>query len=114
MAARETGAGAVESYLHQGKLLALDLLVRVLTNPMHDWTHVRPEFAGVHGGGGGMWCVAGGWAGWRGTRRSRARTLPLWQLHPRPLPRTPLLQPSCASRCAWCCCATARRRTRLR
>lgn len=30
----------------QGKLLALDLLVRVLTNPMHDWGHMRPEFAG--------------------------------------------------------------------
>lgn len=46
MAARETGFGAVEGYMHQGKLLALDLLVRVLTNPMHDWTHMRPEFAG--------------------------------------------------------------------
>lgn len=32
--------------MHQGKLLALDLLVRVLTNPMHDWSHMRPEFAG--------------------------------------------------------------------
>ena len=46
MAARETGFGAVEGYMHQGKLLALDLLVRVLTNPMHDWAHMRPEFAG--------------------------------------------------------------------
>jgi hypothetical protein len=46
MAARDTGFGAVEGYMHQGKLLALDLLVRVLTNPMHDWTHMRPEFAG--------------------------------------------------------------------
>ncbi|KAL4853786.1 Brefeldin A-inhibited guanine nucleotide-exchange protein 3 [Chlorella vulgaris] len=45
MASRETGFGAVESYLHQGKLLALDLLVRVLTNPTHDWSHMRPEFA---------------------------------------------------------------------
>ena len=49
MAARETGFGAVESYMHQGKLLALDLLVRVLTNPMHDWGHMRPEFAGEPG-----------------------------------------------------------------
>ena len=32
--------------MQQGKLLALDLLVRVLTNPMHDWGHaMRPEFA---------------------------------------------------------------------
>lgn len=37
-----------------GKLLALDLLVRVLTNPMHDWTLVRPEFAGV------SYCARGG------------------------------------------------------
>ena len=29
MAARETGFGAVEAYMHQGKLLALDLIVRV-------------------------------------------------------------------------------------
>jgi hypothetical protein len=47
MAARETGLGTVESYMHKGKLLALDLLVRVLTNPMHDWALMRPEFAGA-------------------------------------------------------------------
>lgn len=43
MAARETGFGAVENLLHQGKLLALELLVRVLENPLHIWSHVRPE-----------------------------------------------------------------------
>ena len=32
--------------MHKGKLLALDLLLRVLSNPMHDWAHVRPLFAG--------------------------------------------------------------------
>lgn len=45
MAARETGFGAIETYMHKGKLLALDLLLRVLSNPMHDWGHVRPLFA---------------------------------------------------------------------
>ena len=34
MAARETGFGAVEAYMHQGKLLALDLVVRLLENPL--------------------------------------------------------------------------------
>ena len=43
MAARETGFGAVENLLHQGKLLALELLVRVLENPLHTWNHVRLE-----------------------------------------------------------------------
>ena len=64
MAARETGFGAVESYMHQGKLLALDLLVRVLTNPMHDWSHMRPEFAGEGSGCGGA--GGGGWFVMRG------------------------------------------------
>lgn len=31
--------------MHKGKLLSLDLLLRVLSNPMHDWSHVRPVFA---------------------------------------------------------------------
>jgi len=43
MAARETGIGAVESLLHEGKLLALDLLYRILENPLHVWNNVRPE-----------------------------------------------------------------------
>ncbi len=43
MAARETGIGAVEQYMHAGKLLALDLLVQVLDNPTHNWSSVRPE-----------------------------------------------------------------------
>ena len=34
MAARETGFGAVEAYMHQGKLLALDLVVKLLENPL--------------------------------------------------------------------------------
>lgn len=38
MAARETGFGAVEAYMHQGKLLALDLVVRLLENPLQAWT----------------------------------------------------------------------------
>ncbi len=41
MAARESSFGAAEAYMHQGKLLALDLLARVLGNPMHDWSQVR-------------------------------------------------------------------------
>lgn len=43
MAARDTGLGAVEQYMHQGKLLALDLLVRVLSDPHHHWAHARPQ-----------------------------------------------------------------------
>ena len=43
MAARDTGVGAVETLLHQGKLLALDLLVKVFENPLHVWQNVRPE-----------------------------------------------------------------------
>lgn len=49
MAARETGFGAVENFLHQGKLLALELLVRVLENPLHAWSNVRPEVRLVSG-----------------------------------------------------------------
>lgn len=33
-----------EAHIHTGKLLALDILVKVLTNPMHDWLHMRPVF----------------------------------------------------------------------
>ncbi|KAK9788000.1 hypothetical protein WJX73_004027 [Symbiochloris irregularis] len=44
MAARDTGLGAVEQYMHQGKLLALDLLYRVLSDPHHSWSHARPQF----------------------------------------------------------------------
>lgn len=43
MAARETGFGAVETLLHQGKLLALELLVRIMDNPLHVWNNMRPE-----------------------------------------------------------------------
>ena len=43
MAARETGFGAVEQYMHAGKLLALELLVRVFENPHHHWTALRPQ-----------------------------------------------------------------------
>ncbi|KAK9904753.1 hypothetical protein WJX75_001787 [Coccomyxa subellipsoidea] len=44
MAARETGFGAVEQYMHAGKLLALELLVRVFENPHHHWSALRAEF----------------------------------------------------------------------
>ena len=43
MAARETGFGQVEQYMHAGKLLALELLVRVFENPHHHWSTLRPE-----------------------------------------------------------------------
>lgn len=43
MAARDTGFGAVESLLHEGKLLALDLLYHILENPLHSWNNVRAE-----------------------------------------------------------------------
>ena len=43
MAARDTGVGAVESYMHAGKLLALELLVQVLENKGHTWGNVRTE-----------------------------------------------------------------------
>ncbi|KFM27432.1 Brefeldin A-inhibited guanine nucleotide-exchange protein 2 [Auxenochlorella protothecoides] len=46
LGARETSWGAVETVLHEGKLLALELLTRVLCDPLHDWLGVRPEFAG--------------------------------------------------------------------
>ncbi len=34
LAARETGLGVVEAYLHAGKLLALELVVQLLENPL--------------------------------------------------------------------------------
>ncbi len=43
MAARETGFGAVEQYMHAGKLLALELLVRAFENPHHHWSALRAE-----------------------------------------------------------------------
>ena len=43
MAARETGIGAVETFMHAGKLLALDLLVQILENKAHNWGNVRQE-----------------------------------------------------------------------
>ena len=43
MAARDTGFGAAETLLHEGKLLALDLLWHILENPLHIWNNVRPE-----------------------------------------------------------------------
>lgn len=46
LGARETSWGAAETVVHEGKLLALELLTRVLCDPLHDWLGVRPEFAG--------------------------------------------------------------------
>lgn len=43
MAARETGFGGLENYMHAGKLLALELLVKVLENSSHHWENVRAE-----------------------------------------------------------------------
>jgi len=47
MAARETGFGAVEQFMHAGKLLALELLVRALESPHHHWPSLRPEARGA-------------------------------------------------------------------
>ena len=44
MAARETGFGAVEQYMHAGKLLALELLVRTASDmggPARDFLCLR-------------------------------------------------------------------------
>ena len=43
MAARDTGLGAVEQFMHQGKLLALDLLTHVFNDPGHNWALSRPS-----------------------------------------------------------------------
>lgn len=48
MAARETGIGAVETFMHAGKLLALDLLVKILENKAHNWANVRQEVGPAH------------------------------------------------------------------
>ena len=45
MASRETGSGAAGTYFHSGKLLALETIVKVMSNPIHDWEHIRPELA---------------------------------------------------------------------
>ncbi|KAI8114546.1 hypothetical protein M9434_002668 [Picochlorum sp. BPE23] len=45
MASRETGSGAAGTYYHTGKLFALDTVVKVLTNPMHEWDYIRTELA---------------------------------------------------------------------
>eukprot|EP00889_Picochlorum_renovo_P005376 jgi/Picre1/32406/NNA_007752.t1 len=45
MASRETGSGAAGTYYHTGKLFALDTVVKVLTNPMHEWDYIRIELA---------------------------------------------------------------------
>ncbi len=34
--------------MHAGKLLALELLVRVLENPHHHWSALRPEVCRFH------------------------------------------------------------------
>mmetsp|Transcript_13201 Transcript_13201/g.37209 ORF Transcript_13201/g.37209 Transcript_13201/m.37209 type:complete len:2067 (+) Transcript_13201:204-6404(+) len=45
LAAREgTSNDQKEVYLHQGKLLALDMLVACISSPVHQWTAVRPQF----------------------------------------------------------------------
>lgn len=44
LASRESGSSSAESYLHQGKLLALEMLAKVLSNPLHFWDHVREPF----------------------------------------------------------------------
>ena len=45
MASRETGSGAAGTYYHTGKLFALDTVVRVLMDPMHEWDCIRTELA---------------------------------------------------------------------
>jgi len=46
LAARDGGSGAnTEDFTYKGKMLALELLVAVMTNPTHDWSHIRQEFA---------------------------------------------------------------------
>ena len=60
MAARETGIGAVESYMHAGKLLALELLVTVLQNKSQDWGNVRTEVRAKPAQQGTISCAASG------------------------------------------------------
>ena len=44
LASRETGSSSSEGLLNQGKLLALEMLAKVLCNPLHAWDHVREPF----------------------------------------------------------------------
>lgn len=44
LASRDGGTSSAEPFLHQGKLLALELLVKVVQNPQHCWDHVRETF----------------------------------------------------------------------
>jgi hypothetical protein len=44
LASREAGASSSESILNQGKLLALEMLAKTLSNPLHSWDHVREPF----------------------------------------------------------------------
>jgi brefeldin A-inhibited guanine nucleotide-exchange protein len=44
LASRESGASPPDSLLNQGKLLALEMLGRVLGNPQHSWSHVSEVF----------------------------------------------------------------------
>jgi brefeldin A-inhibited guanine nucleotide-exchange protein len=44
LASREAGMSSAESVLSQGKLLALEMLGRVLGNPQHSWAHVSELF----------------------------------------------------------------------
>ncbi|GLI68912.1 hypothetical protein VaNZ11_013463 [Volvox africanus] len=44
LASREGGVTEVDKYLAAGKLLALELVVKVLQNPIHCWDNVRDEF----------------------------------------------------------------------
>eukprot|EP00198_Chlamydomonas_reinhardtii_P013970 XP_001703307.1 SEC7/BIG-like ARF-GEF [Chlamydomonas reinhardtii] len=45
LASREAGVTDIDKYLAAGKLLALELVVKVIQNPMHNWENVREEFA---------------------------------------------------------------------
>lgn len=44
LASREAGMSSSESILNQGKLLALEMLGRVLGNPQHSWSHISELF----------------------------------------------------------------------
>lgn len=63
MAARETGFGAVEAYMHQGKLLALDLVVRLLENPLQVSLSLRRTLDRRKA----RWRVGRSFLGWRWT-----------------------------------------------
>ncbi|KAG2495708.1 hypothetical protein HYH03_006308 [Edaphochlamys debaryana] len=44
LASREAGVTELDKYLAAGKLLALELVVKVLQNPIHNWENVRDDF----------------------------------------------------------------------